>query len=58
MIGTERNHPAAQATLEIPPGKTSTLVLEMTEPATSDPVTVPVQPLARPMTVQLANDCR
>jgi hypothetical protein len=57
VIGTERNHPAAQATLEIPPGKSSTLVLEMTEPATSDPVTVPVQPLARPMTVQLANDC-
>ena len=61
QVGVERGKPDYTFDVEINPGASSTMVLEYTEPrpAPGGPshVTVPVQPLARPMTVRLADSC-
>jgi hypothetical protein len=57
VIGVERGHPAFSADVEIRAGQSRTLVLEYTEPASKQPVVIPVQPLARPMTVDIADRC-
>jgi hypothetical protein len=56
-VGVERGHPVFAFDVEIDPGKTRTMVLEYTEPRVKGPLTVPVQPLARPMTVRLSDGC-
>jgi hypothetical protein len=57
LTGQERSHPFVQADVEIRPGQTRTLVLELSEPRSAEAVTVPVQPLARPMAVRLSDRC-
>ncbi|MDQ1634357.1 MAG: hypothetical protein QOJ32_1166 [Frankiaceae bacterium] len=57
QVGQERTHPDFTFDVEINPGSTKTMVLEYDEPRTSAHLTVPVQPLARPMTVRIADSC-
>ncbi|MGH3329253.1 MAG: DUF4012 domain-containing protein [Streptomycetales bacterium] len=45
---TERRHPVYSTELETPPAQGHTLTLRLTEPATTAPPRVPVQPMARP----------
>ena len=55
--GVERGRPVFSADVEIRAGQSRTLVLEYAEPPTEAPVTVPVQLLARPMTVRFDSGC-
>jgi hypothetical protein len=55
--GVERGRPVFSADVEIRAGQSRTLLLEYTEPPTEAPVTVPVQPLARPMAVLSDGGC-
>jgi hypothetical protein len=57
VTGTERGHPVWQIDLEIPPGAFRTAEFDIDEPATHAPVTIPIQPLARPMKVGVSNGC-
>jgi Protein of unknown function (DUF4012) len=49
----ENGHSVYTAGLELPAGRTRTLVLHLTEPAVPGPVTVLRQPLARPLEVSV-----
>ena len=55
--GVERGHPVFSADVEIRAGQSRTLALEYIEPRTEATVTVPEQPLARPMAVRFDGGC-
>lgn len=53
----ERGRPVVEADVEIPAGESRTLVLEYTEPVVEGALSIPVQPLARPMTLRVDDEC-
>jgi hypothetical protein len=57
VVGTERGKVAFQVTEDIAAGQTRTIVYEYTEPRSNQPVTIPVQPMARKMTVRVDDRC-
>jgi hypothetical protein len=53
---TERRHPVFDTTLELLPGQHHDLVLHLTEPVSSQPPVVAVQPLVRPQITRITAD--
>ncbi|MGP3953665.1 DUF4012 domain-containing protein [Streptomyces sp. 7N604] len=53
-VHQERNHPVFSATVEIRPGRTRTLDLQLLEPASGAPPLTPAQPLARPQSATVS----
>ncbi|MEU0516487.1 DUF4012 domain-containing protein [Streptosporangium sp. NPDC006007] len=54
----ERSHPVYSTLLELNPGQSRTLELDLTEPASDAPPVVPVQPLVRPQHTGITQDPR
>ncbi|WP_203980584.1 DUF4012 domain-containing protein [Planotetraspora silvatica] len=52
----ERSHPVFSTLLELGPGQSRTLRLDLTEPASARPPTAPVQPLARSQRTTVSQD--
>lgn len=50
-VDAERNHPVFTLQLDVPPGKSRTLVFTLLEPSAPGKAEVPVQPLVLPMSV-------
>lgn len=57
VVGTERGRPVFQIDGNWAPGQRRTLVFEYSEPRSKLPLTVPVQPMARPMSVRIDDSC-
>jgi hypothetical protein len=57
VLGTERARPVFDVNDDWGPGQKRTIIYEYTEPRSKDALTVPVQPMARPMTVRIDNTC-
>lgn len=52
-VNTELGHPVFSAGIDLNPGQTRTLLLSLTEPASSAPPLVPQQPLTFPQTTRI-----
>ena len=53
LSGRDQNHPAYVVSVNIPRGKTSTVVFQLTEPVGTGPVIVRDQPMVNPMTTKV-----
>ena len=56
-LSTERGHSVVEFDIELPPGQSRTVTANITEPPSSRPVVIPVQPLARPLRVTTSGSC-
>jgi hypothetical protein len=57
-LAQERGHSVVEFDIELPPGQSRTVTAEVTEPPSKAKVTIPVQPLANPLTVTTSGACR
>jgi hypothetical protein len=56
-LAIERKHSVAEFDMEMPPGESRTVTANVTEPASTAKVVIPVQPLAHPLTVVTSGSC-
>jgi Protein of unknown function (DUF4012) len=56
-LAQERGHSVVEFDIELPPGQSRTVTADVTEPPSKAKVTIPVQPLANPLTVTTSGSC-
>ena len=57
-LSIERGHSVVEFDIELPPGQSRTVTANITEPPSNSPVVIPVQPLARPLSVTTSGSCK